>query len=52
LGVGWGANNHTIKKPACYEMMHRTMDLVGLFGITKARENGHEIWNTECQEFL
>jgi len=53
LGLGEGLiNPHRKKESACYEMSQRITELDGLFGTTKATENGYEIWNMEYQEFL
>jgi hypothetical protein len=30
-------------------MLHMTADLGRFFGTTSVTENGHEIWNLECQ---
>jgi hypothetical protein len=31
-----------------YEMLRRTSDLDGFFGIIEVNENGHEIWHMEA----
>jgi hypothetical protein len=41
-----------VEKKAYYEVLPRASYLEGFFGTTKAKENRHEIWRTECKEFL
>jgi hypothetical protein len=33
-------------------MLHRASDLDGFYATTQATENGHEIWDLECQESI
>lgn len=40
------------KNLACYKLLHMASDLGIFSGTMKATENGHEIWNLECQEYL
>lgn len=43
---------HRGHKPVCYEMLHKTLVLGGLFGATEGTETGKEIRNLECQILL
>jgi hypothetical protein len=53
LGVGQGTNNSSLQKTNLLQnVTHWVSDLGRLFGMTNKMENGHEIWNSECQESL
>jgi hypothetical protein len=42
-GLGEGLITPYRKKKTCYEMLHRSSELNGLFGTTSLTENGYEI---------
>jgi hypothetical protein len=48
LGVGLTPHHNKV----CYKMLCRVSDLNGFFGMTWAKENGHEIWHMVCKKSL
>jgi len=40
LGLGWGLTTPNLKRPACYEVLHKALEMDGLYGKKYVTENG------------